>query len=233
MTKRRIKCIKPDHQAKDLKNPFYRKKNESTKGKGWWMIGVFIVLAGLTWFFLATPFFKLKNIEISGLERLSDDELRQIIEEKESKSVFLIFKQSNFFLFDREELEEEIMAKYNFSRINVKKSLPDTLKIELSERPYAFIFQEGDNLYYASKDGYIIKDEPVSDEDKTKYFILENKSKIVSINSNLNTCPFISFFVCSLRNLPKGFALSSYLSRLTSIVPSFENSLTLSKLCKI
>ena len=185
MVKKKNKRIKPDYQAKKLKNPFYRKRNETGKRAGLWLIGGLIVSVALIWFFLATPFYVLKNIEISGLERLNNNELSDIIEIKKNESVFLIFKQSNFFLFDREELIEEVMAKYNFSLVSVKKSLPDTLKIELSERPYSFIFEEGSDLFYASKDGYIIKDEPVSDGDKSKYFILENRSSIVSINSKL------------------------------------------------
>ncbi|HZJ41750.1 MAG TPA: FtsQ-type POTRA domain-containing protein [Patescibacteria group bacterium] len=185
MIKRNKKCIKPDYQAKNLKNPFYRKKKETSTGKWWWLIVVIVILMSLTWLLLLAPFFNLKNIEISGLKRLNDDGIMQMIETKKNETFLLIFKKTNFFLFSREELIDEISSKYNFSQITVKKVLPDTLKIELSERPYSFIFQEGDNFFYTSKDGYIIKDEPVTEEDKSKYFILENKSEIVSINLNL------------------------------------------------
>lgn len=185
MNKKKNK-IKSDYQAKDLKNPFFYRSNSSRVGAGnrWWLLLIFMFLGGLVWFLFSAPFFIIDKIEITGLERINNQEIESITEDQMNNRVYLFFSQNNFFLFNKEKLSEEISKKYNFSNLSITKNIPNKLTIEIGERPYAFIFQEGSDLYYASRDGYIIKDEPVSEEAKENYFTLENKSKMVSINSN-------------------------------------------------
>jgi hypothetical protein len=184
MKKKRNKQIKSDYQVKNLKNPFfYRPKNTARAGKRWFFLGGLIILTGLTYFLLMTPFFNIKNINIKGLSRISVEEIKKVVEDRKNNRLYLFFSETNFFLFDQKKLEEEIIEKYNFSQLKIRKVLPDTLELEISERPYAFIFQQGTELFYASKEGYIIREETVKEEDKEKYFILENRSKSVSVNS--------------------------------------------------
>ncbi len=179
------KRIKKDYQSKSLKNPFFSMRKEGKTSLKWkWLILFFIICLGaIFWFFLAAPFWQIKNINIQGLTRINSSDIEKIIEEQEGKKRFLFFNESNFFLFDASALQNEVVDRYNFAGLEVRKILPDTLELKISERPYAFIFQEGSELFYTSSDGYIIKEIPVTDEDRQRYFILENKSLAVSINS--------------------------------------------------
>lgn len=182
--KRRVsRKIKSDYQAKDLKNPFFY-QNSSSSGTLWLLIIVLILIISLFWFFFISSVFRIKNIDISGLSRVDSSEVRELIDRQIEQKKLIFLSQSNIFLFNREEASAQILADYNFSQINISKKLPKTLKVELNERPYAFIFQVGSDYYYASKDAYIIKDEVVSEEDKQKYPILENRSDVIKINDN-------------------------------------------------
>ncbi len=177
--------IKKDYQAKDLKNPFFRQKQTNKKGKGlrlWPFIVAPILIGSLAWFFWAAPIWQIKTVDIQGLTRIDKVELENISRNREASSRLLLFKESNIFLFQEKDLYTEIMDKYNFAQLEVRKILPNKIEIKISERPYAFIFQQGSEYNYASGDGYIIKEVPVSEEDKGKYFILENRSQVVSIS---------------------------------------------------
>lgn len=182
-TKRKIK---KDYQAKDLKNPFFRQKQTANKSKRFrrWPFVVAPVLAGvLAWFFWAAPIWQLKTVDIQGLTRIDKTELENLARNREVNSRWLFFKERNIFLFQEKELYSEITDKYNFAQLEIRKILPNKLEIKISERPYAFIFQQGSEYNYASGDGYIIKEVVVLEEDKAKYSILENRSEVVSIGS--------------------------------------------------
>jgi len=178
------KRIKKDYQSKNLKNPFFRKKEKKKTGnfKKYFLVLILILIIAVAWFFLASSVWRLKNIVVEGLTRIDSSEIKNIAWSREDNRRWLFFKESNFFLFQADALQEEILDKYNFANLEIKKKIPGTISIKISERPYAFIFQEGSTYLYASNDGYVIKEAVVSPEDMSKYFILENKSSSISIN---------------------------------------------------
>ena len=178
------KRIKKDYQSKNLKNPFFKKKEKKKTGnfKKYFLVLILILIIAVAWFFLASSVWRLKNIVVEGLTRIDSSEIKNIAWSREDNRRWLFFKESNFFLFQADALQEEILDKYNFANLEIKKKIPGTISIKISERPYAFIFQEGSTYLYASNDGYVIKEAVVSPEDMSKYFILENKSNSISIN---------------------------------------------------
>jgi cell division septal protein FtsQ len=179
---RKHKKIKVDYQAKNLQNPFYRAKNESKTGK-WKLLAFLIFIIALIWFFLFSPIFIIKEIKIEGLSRVDKNEITSIIDNYINKEKTLFFSQNNLFLLNTDDLSALIIDKYNFSKLDILKKMPDTVILSISERPYAFIFSYNDKQYFASREGYIIKDEEVKDEDKSKYLILENQSDAVLIGA--------------------------------------------------
>jgi cell division septal protein FtsQ len=172
------KKIKKDYQCKNLCNPFFARKPKGKKrGRTKWLIlALLILLAALAWFWFASPFWRFNQIEINGLTRASRQSAEEIINQLASERKLLFFRQSNIFLFDEETAQEQILQEYNLIKVTLKKKLPKTLVITVQERPYAFIYQEGGNYFHASADAYIIRDPAVTEEDKTKYFTVENKT---------------------------------------------------------
>lgn len=176
----RYRKIKKDYQAKNLQNPFFQRKKKGSHPRRWKLLSLlifFLFCLGI-WFFLASPVWRLKKIVVSGSTRIPSWEIENQLWQRTQLTRGLVFRQSNIFLFDREEATEEILVKYNFASLEIAKKIPGTLSVTIGERPYAFIFQQGGALCYASSDGSLIKEAPVSEEDKKKYFILENQNSI-------------------------------------------------------
>jgi len=178
MAKRRTlrRHIKKDYQRKHLKNPFFRQNQE---GRGWhffrWLIwGGLTLMIFLAWLLFMSPWLRLQKIEISGVTRRQNADIESLIWQQASLKRMLFFKQSSLLLFDKAEASQKLLEEYNFASVSLKKRLPGTLRVNISERPYAFIFKEGDRLAYADKSGYLITETAVSEEDRAKYFILEN-----------------------------------------------------------
>lgn len=169
--------IKKDYQRKNLGNPFFCKKKKAVSKKAITLIvaGITIAIGALIWFFCAAPLWRLHDIKVEGLTRFSAGELEQKIWEQAGKRRSLIFHQNNLLLFNDNEVTANILAAYNFADLKIEKKLFHTLIVKVSERPYAFIFQQGNNFFYASPEAYVIREAQVSEEDKSRYLILENR----------------------------------------------------------
>lgn len=180
------KKIKKDYQHKNFNNPFFQKKRTSAgmRRRRWLPVVMILLVLTAIWFIFAAPLWHVKEIKISGLTRISDAELRRIINDEMQKRRGLFFTEKNIFLFRTAAATENILAAYNFSGAEIIKKLPHTLEVKVTERPYSFIFQEGSAYYYASSDAYIIKDPAVAEEDKARYLILENKNSGTMITAS-------------------------------------------------
>ncbi|MFA5131079.1 MAG: hypothetical protein WC467_01515 [Patescibacteria group bacterium] len=196
--------IKKDYQCKNLHNPFFHKPKKK-KSKRWIVLlfaaaGIFSIF--LVWFFLAAPLWRIDNIKVEGLTRIADTEIKQKVWQQSSESRYLIFKQNNIWLFDKSELEESILSSYNLASLEVIKHPARTLVIKVGERPYSFIFQQGNDYYYSAADGYIIPESVVSEEDKSKYLILENKNanSLIDTENKISISEAYLNFIMKLAN---------------------------------
>lgn len=184
------KRIKKDYQCKNLHNPFFHKPKKKPTKRFFvclLVLGILFIIF-LFWFFLAAPVWRIKNIKIEGLTRVPTTEITNKVWEQTSQSRYGIFKQSNIWLFDEAEARENILGLYNLASLEIIKKPAKTLFIKIGERPYSFIFQQGNDFLYASSDAYIIRETSVTEEDKNKYLILENKNadNLVGENNKIN-----------------------------------------------
>jgi cell division septal protein FtsQ len=187
--KNKNKRLKKDYQRKNLKNPFFRQKKEKTnhRYKKFFILLSLIIFFTAIWFFFTAPLWKINTLEIKGLTRFDNSVITSIIEEKKEEKIMLIFKRSNIFLFKTEEVVNLIKEKFNLAGVKIKKNFPHKLIIEISERPYSFIYQEKEKLFFSSSDNYLIKELDLTSADReeaTKYFIIENKNSISLIKEN-------------------------------------------------
>jgi len=185
----RFKRIRKDYERKRMDNPFFHR--ETGKSRRWFRcLSILGVLAALflLWFFLAAPFWKIKNISVVGLTRLPSEPIIQLVNQETGERRWLFFKETNLLLFRKKAAVKAIMANYNFAGLTIEKKIPNTLIVRVGERPYRFIFQEGSAFYYAADNGYVIKDAAVAETDKTKYPLVDNQasSSLLSAQNKIN-----------------------------------------------
>ena len=197
------KKVKKDYQRKNSPNPFFRRRTPRPKRHFGWLFSLAGVAAVIftIWFFFAAPWWRLQNIEIIGLTRISNAEVDNLIYNQAATKRGLLFSENNIFLFDGNTVTKEIIADYHLADLKIKKVLPHTLSLIVSELPYAFIFQEGRAEFYASRDGYIIRQPSVAPADEKKYFILENKNSttLIAGDNKIDLSPEYLQFILNLQ----------------------------------
>ena len=152
--------IKKDYQAKNLKNPFFRKKEKEKKGQSFLGFKIFLfilILFAIIWFVFIFSFWNISNIEIKGTERIDQQSIKGLIEQQLDKKSFFIFKQDNIFLFRKKNITDVIKEEFNLTEIKIRKKLNNKLLIEVKEKPYSFIFCESGEYYFSSDDSYLME----------------------------------------------------------------------------
>lgn len=163
-----------DYHRKNYKNPFFRKFKSgfATRGRGFYygrgpskrknfrqiVVLIFFLAAVGGWFYFLfySPYFEVKKVEIFGLEKISETEIKELIQSQMTNHKFLIFQQKNIFWFDNKFAEKNINSKYAIVALKINKILPDSIKVELHEKRPVLIWKNGEKFYHVDQDGIII-----------------------------------------------------------------------------
>jgi cell division septal protein FtsQ len=188
-----------DFHRKNYRNPFFKKsgfrnlKDRREKKTKMWRrkIVLFFLLAvaiGWVWFLFYSPYFKIEKVEISGLERIEKNEIKNIVDSQISNRRFLIFKQNNLFLFDKDFLFKSINAKYVLDGLIIEKKLPNALLIQIKEKNSKIIWVTNDKNYNLDLSGVIIGETailPDPETEKSLPVIYDDNNKEVAIGEKV------------------------------------------------
>jgi len=118
-----------------------KKKKSILKNRFFWLaIFILITLGDLFYFLIFSSFFQIEIIAISGNEKVSEKEIKKIIEEN-IKNKILFFPTKSIFLFDSSKIKENILANYpQVAAIEVHRGFPKSLNILVSERLAIAVF---------------------------------------------------------------------------------------------
>jgi len=95
---------------------------------------------------IAEPYFSVKNIQIKGEERLSEEEIKRWID---------VLSQESIFRIDLKGIAQKISSKPQIKRVEIRRVLPSTIIINVEERkPFAYIVYKG--VYYEVDDEGVI-----------------------------------------------------------------------------
>lgn len=138
-------------------NPFQRRK-ECADWKKRVEIGIF-ALAIVTMLFLGTyhSFFQIKNIEISGLQRITEREVRDTALGVINFNRLLILPGESYFIVDLDEVRDILKDKFPIESIIVKKVFPNTLEINIEEKISTIIYDNGLSYSYIGTDGNVVE----------------------------------------------------------------------------
>lgn len=133
---------------KDSKRYKKRKKREKRKKRILNFILLLFMIILIYLFVFKTNFFDIKNIEITGNKKLSND---QIIKAS------ICMKGKNIFKINKNYCEESIKKLAYVKNVKITRKLPSTINVEIVEREEVAIIPYIGAFIYIDEEGYVLK----------------------------------------------------------------------------
>jgi len=116
------------------------KKSAFKKPAFWTFILVLLIIGAFFYFLLFFDKFQVKNIVISGNQKVRIEDIKAIVMENITKNM-LVFKSQSIFLASLSDLNSQIRDKFpEISSASTKRKLFDTLVVNIQERNPALVF---------------------------------------------------------------------------------------------
>lgn len=115
------------------------------------VIKLFLLLAvitGIIIYLMLSPVFNIKNIKVEGNSQITSE---QII------SLSKIQKDINLFSVSNKDTISSIKENPYIKTVKVKRTLPDTITLVITERTTRFILEYGSSYAYIDNQGYILE----------------------------------------------------------------------------
>jgi hypothetical protein len=145
---------------RSLRKPYrIRKQKSILKNRFFWLSLLFLVsVGGIFYLVCFANFFQIKKIEISGQQKVSGEELKNIVERKVSKKLFF-FPTKSIFLIDSKLIENDILERFpQVEMADLKRKIPDALFLEIQERqPWAALILNETDFYYCDENGIVFE----------------------------------------------------------------------------
>lgn len=109
---------------------------------------VILLLIGTIIFILTTPMFNIKNINISGIEHLTEEQVISLSE---------LNKNENLFKNSKSKITGNIKQNPYVESVIIKRKLPDTIDIQIKERKRSYMLKFVNGYVYIDTQGYILE----------------------------------------------------------------------------
>jgi len=125
-----------DYSNATFDNPRLLKKREDRKLL---LIKIFLAMGGalsatLLYFLFYSQFFKINSFEISGLKKIKEENISNIINNYLNRRRFIVFSHGNYWLVDKEALRAEIYKYYYLESLEIKRKFPNKLVLTVTEK---------------------------------------------------------------------------------------------------
>jgi cell division septal protein FtsQ len=151
------RTARKNYRAKSYTNPFFKKKT-TVPWRGIFVAGLAIgvVLFG-TITLLSNERFSINNVDITGLEHISNTDLEAVVMDYLDEPALLFFERSNAFLFNRDDLITQISELFTFADVEVSTQ-STTLFLSIAERTSNLVWQTGERAYIVDLEGIVVRE---------------------------------------------------------------------------
>ncbi|MCX6714866.1 MAG: cell division protein FtsQ/DivIB [Candidatus Uhrbacteria bacterium] len=136
------------------RNPYFQAPKTSIVKYVYAFVGGVIAFFAIMIYFYAYPAFSITNVEIRGLDPLSNAEMETHVHEYLGQSHVLFFHNTNRFLFSEKKFREYISKTFAFDQLDLKLK-KQTLQLIIKERTSDVIWKTGSETYLADLQGVI------------------------------------------------------------------------------
>lgn len=183
-------------QANPFKKEKVEKKSLSLKVK----LIIFLILI-VTWvgLMIYIPFFKITNIEISGLQNVKKSELTSYINTTFLKNNIL-FPKNNYFLVNVGKMNQELLNDFPIREVNIIKIFPNRISLEVKEKISSLIYSNESQYYLMDNNGSLIK--YLTDVKDDEFYVITLST---STTSTTNIAPTTTIYIPNYEKIKKEY----------------------------
>lgn len=136
-----------------------KKKKSIFRNRFFWLTILVLALAGgIFYLIFFSAFFQIKEIKITGNQKLATDDIRSLAEQN-IKEKFLFFYTKSIFLVKEKEITSRLSKNFpRIDEIDVKNKYPDVLILEIKEREGIGCFCQNTTCFLLDKKGIIFEE---------------------------------------------------------------------------
>lgn len=133
-------------EQKKVKPKIKKKKSKIANVAKWLML--FVLLIGSIIYFLMSPLFNIKQIEVLQNSKITDNEIISLSEIAPNENIFKILDW---------QVKDKIKQNAYIDDVKIKRILPDKLQITVTERTTTYMLQCINSYAYINNQGYILE----------------------------------------------------------------------------
>ena len=119
-----------------------------------WRFVALLFVGTVVYALFFSPYLTITTVKITGLEKLSEEPIRNRVEGKLGEKYFRITPKNNLLLFPRKALEQELTADFKrIEGVSVRRIFPHTLEVAVKERELTMLFCGGEKCYTLNEFG--------------------------------------------------------------------------------
>ncbi|MGA2417812.1 MAG: FtsQ-type POTRA domain-containing protein [Candidatus Staskawiczbacteria bacterium] len=156
------------YRKKHIKSKIHRiRPRKSIFRRLWFWIVILFLIIVLFIFYLVLfyPGLQIKNIVVSGNDKISTQELQDVIFNNANTGLVKFWNfqitSKSIFLFNINKIDKEILEKFpTIEKVTINKKLPQTIMLGVTEREPVGVFCDNNNCFLIDNNGIVF--EPLS-----------------------------------------------------------------------
>jgi cell division septal protein FtsQ len=133
-----------NYRKNNIKSKIHKVKPKKSIFKMiWFWVGAlaFIVIFAGLYFFFFFPDIQVKNINVSGNQKVNAEELKNLVSDSANNKILGFVNSRSIFLVNNNNISKEVLNKFpEIEKVTVNKSFPQTLTINIVERKPIGVF---------------------------------------------------------------------------------------------
>jgi cell division septal protein FtsQ len=161
--------IKIINRKKNRSNESLARSKKKTPGKWLYRLVVFFFLLTVGFALFFSGFLTIAEIEISGLNKLDEAPIRDIIKGKIDGKFFNLVLKNNLVLFPENSLKKELREKFKrIEDVRVERKFPDRIIVSIKERKLTMMLCSSGRCYLLNERGEAYSADNFSSEELEK-----------------------------------------------------------------
>jgi cell division septal protein FtsQ len=117
-----------------------------------------IAIVSLCWYLFWSPTFRIVTVEVNGATPPTESRIRDIVAAQQEQRALLVFPRRSVFLFDKAGTATAIEDVFHLESLSLKKRLPGTLVIDVTEIPKRAVLHTHGKFLAVSETGTVIRE---------------------------------------------------------------------------